>query len=112
MSGSPSPGHSRPAAMPISVKDLESLEETLFWQAQPGIHEDMEAGRREAATRQLHDEAAVRRRYGVGTTRRARGVFGGYPHLDQLPPRVVPTIIEFLYGALAENPHRVGKGLA
>lgn len=31
--------------------------------------------------------------------------------LDQLPPRVVPAIIEFLYGALAENPHRVGKAL-
>jgi mRNA-degrading endonuclease RelE of RelBE toxin-antitoxin system len=31
--------------------------------------------------------------------------------LDQLPPRVVPAIIEFLYGPLAENPHRVGKAL-
>lgn len=61
--------HGRPAAVLISVEDLESMEETLFWQAQPGIHEDVEAGRREAATRQLYDEAAVRRRYGVGTTR-------------------------------------------
>lgn len=31
--------------------------------------------------------------------------------LDQLPPRVVPAIIEFLYGPLAENPYRVGKAL-
>ena len=31
--------------------------------------------------------------------------------LDQLPSRVVPAIIEFLYGALADNPHRVGKAL-
>lgn len=31
--------------------------------------------------------------------------------LDQLPPRIVPAIIEFLYGPLAENPHRVGKAL-
>jgi mRNA interferase RelE/StbE len=31
--------------------------------------------------------------------------------LDQLPPRVVPAIIEFLYGPLTENPHRVGKAL-
>lgn len=30
---------------------------------------------------------------------------------DQLPPRVVPAIVEFLYGPLAENPHRVGKPL-
>ncbi len=32
-------------------------------------------------------------------------------NLDQLPPRVVPAIVEFLYGPLAENPHRVGKAL-
>ena len=31
--------------------------------------------------------------------------------LDQLPPRVVPAIIEFLYGPLADNPRRVGKPL-
>ena len=31
--------------------------------------------------------------------------------LDQLPPRVVPAVIEFSYGALAENPLRVGKPL-
>ena len=31
--------------------------------------------------------------------------------LDRLPPRVVPAVIEFLYGPLAENPHRVGKPL-
>jgi mRNA interferase RelE/StbE len=31
--------------------------------------------------------------------------------LDQLPPRVVPAIIEFLYGPLADNPRRVGKAL-
>jgi mRNA-degrading endonuclease RelE of RelBE toxin-antitoxin system len=31
--------------------------------------------------------------------------------LDQLPPRVVPAVIEFLFGPLADNPHRVGKPL-
>jgi len=31
--------------------------------------------------------------------------------LDQLPPRVVPAVIGFLYGPLADNPHRVGKPL-
>lgn len=29
--------------------------------------------------------------------------------LDATPPRVVPAIIEFLYGPLAANPRRVGK---
>ena len=28
-----------------------------------------------------------------------------------LPPRVVPAIVEFLYGPLAGNPRRVGKPL-
>ena len=32
-------------------------------------------------------------------------------NLDEISPRVVPAIIEFLYGALADNPHRVGKPL-
>lgn len=31
--------------------------------------------------------------------------------LDQLPPRVAPAIVEFLYGPLADNPHQVGKPL-
>lgn len=31
--------------------------------------------------------------------------------LDQVPVRVVPAIIEFLYGPLADNPHRVGRAL-
>lgn len=61
--------HGRPAAVLISVDDLESLEETLFWQAQPGIHEDLASARTEAAAEELQDEAAVRRRYGRGTTR-------------------------------------------
>jgi hypothetical protein len=31
--------------------------------------------------------------------------------LDGLSPRVVPAIIEFLYGPLADNPDRVSKAL-
>jgi mRNA interferase RelE/StbE len=31
--------------------------------------------------------------------------------LDATPPRVVPAIVEFLYGPLAANPRRVGKPL-
>ena len=60
--------HGRPAAVLIAVEDLEAMEETLFWQSQPGVHEDLEAGRR--ATRgDLLDESDVRRRYGVGRAR-------------------------------------------
>ena len=31
--------------------------------------------------------------------------------LDRLPPRVIPAVIEFLYGPLAESPQRVGRPL-
>lgn len=31
--------------------------------------------------------------------------------LNSIPPRIVPAIIEFLYGDLAENPQRVGAPL-
>lgn len=61
--------HGRPAAVLISVDDLESLEETLFWQSQRGVHEDVDAARAEKDEGKLYDEAAVRRRYGLRTTR-------------------------------------------
>ena len=61
--------HGRPAAVLISVDDLESMEETLYWQSQPGVRDDLDATRREATAAELHDEAAVRRRYGVGSAR-------------------------------------------
>lgn len=59
--------HGRPAVVLLSVEDLEALEETLFWQAQPEVHEDIAAAREEARVDKLHDEVSVRRRYGVGT---------------------------------------------
>ncbi|QSR30273.1 addiction module toxin RelE [Nocardioides sp. S5] len=31
--------------------------------------------------------------------------------LRRVPPRIVPAIVEFLYGELARNPKRVGKAL-
>ncbi|NYI47954.1 mRNA-degrading endonuclease RelE of RelBE toxin-antitoxin system [Nocardioides aromaticivorans] len=31
--------------------------------------------------------------------------------LRSVPPRIVPAIVEFLYGELARNPKRVGKAL-
>lgn len=31
--------------------------------------------------------------------------------LDRLAPRIVPAVIEFVYGPLAEHPKRVGKPL-
>ena len=31
--------------------------------------------------------------------------------LDRIPPRVVPAVLEFIYGPLTENQRRVGKPL-
>lgn len=61
--------HGRPAVVLISVEDLESLEETLFWQGQPDVAKDVASGRAEAAAGETFDEATVRRRYGVGSGR-------------------------------------------
>ena len=35
----------------------------------------------------------------------------GRRSLHSIPPRIVPAIIEFVYGDLARNPHRVGRPL-
>lgn len=58
--------HGKPAAVLISLDDLESLEETLYWQAQPGVHADIAKAHEEAEAGALLSEAQVRRRYGVG----------------------------------------------
>jgi prevent-host-death family protein len=58
--------HGKPAAVLISVDDLEALEETLYWQSQPGVREDIAQAREEAEAGTLMTEAEVRRRYGVG----------------------------------------------
>lgn len=58
--------HGKPAAVLLSVDDLEALEETLYWQSQPGVREDIAKAREEAEAGTLMTEAEVRRRYGVG----------------------------------------------
>lgn len=58
--------HGKPAAVLLSVDDLEALEETLYWQSQPGVQEDIAKAREEAEAGALMTEGEVRRRYGVG----------------------------------------------
>jgi|1186.fasta_scaffold609999_1 hypothetical protein len=43
----------------------ESLQETLFWQSVPGIHEDIAEARRERAEGRGYDEADVRSALGL-----------------------------------------------
>jgi len=58
----------KPAAVLVSVDDMESIEETLFWQAQPGVRDDIAAADAAAANSDVWNEEAVRGRYGVGRT--------------------------------------------
>jgi prevent-host-death family protein len=58
--------HGKPAAVLMGVDDLAALEETLYWQSQPGVREDIARAREEADAGTLMTEAEVRRRYGVG----------------------------------------------
>ena len=61
--------HGRPAAVLISVDDLESMEETIFWAGVPGVAEDVAQGRAEAEAGALSSESEIRARFGVGRAR-------------------------------------------
>lgn len=39
------------------------------------------------------------------------GLAGSARDIDKLPPRVIPAVVEFIYGPLANDPHRIGKPL-
>ena len=54
-----------PAAVMVSADEWESIQETLFWQAQTGIRDDIEEGRRAQASGDTWSEEQVRARYGV-----------------------------------------------
>src|SRR5690242_6224967 len=63
--------HGRPAVVMMSVEDLEALEETVFWQAEPGAVDDLAAGRAAGPDDRV-DEATgtpLRRRQGPMTGR-------------------------------------------
>ncbi|GAB3199905.1 type II toxin-antitoxin system antitoxin RelF [Nocardioides hungaricus] len=55
----------RPAAVLVSIDEWESLQETLFWQSVPGIHEDLAEARRERDEGRGYDEAQVRSALGL-----------------------------------------------
>jgi prevent-host-death family protein len=57
--------HGRPAAVLISAEDLESLHETIFWLSQPGIRQDIDAGRREYAAGETTSGDDLRAEFGL-----------------------------------------------
>ena len=50
----------RPAAVLISADEWESIQETLFWQGQPGVTESLERSKAEIAAGETYGEAQVR----------------------------------------------------
>ena len=57
--------HGRPAAVLMSVDDLDSLRETLFWLQQPGVREDLAEGEREHENSETLRGDQLRARYGL-----------------------------------------------
>lgn len=50
----------RPAVVLVSVDEWQSLQETLFWLSQPGIHEDLAEAEADIAAARTFDESQVR----------------------------------------------------
>lgn len=50
----------RPAVVMVSAEEWESIQETVFWLSQPGIHEDLAQAESDIAGGRMYDEAQVR----------------------------------------------------
>ena len=57
--------HGRPAAVLMSADDLESLQETVYWQSHPGIAADMAQAEREYAEGSTVSGEALREQFGL-----------------------------------------------
>ena len=55
----------RPAVVLVSADEWESLQETLFWLSQPGIHESLAEAEADIAAGRTHNEAQVRQSLGL-----------------------------------------------
>lgn len=55
----------RPAVVMVSADEWESLQETLFWLSQPGIHESLAEAEADVTAGRSFDEAQVRRSLGL-----------------------------------------------
>ncbi|MFT4128007.1 MAG: type II toxin-antitoxin system Phd/YefM family antitoxin [Gordonia sp. (in: high G+C Gram-positive bacteria)] len=58
--------HGKPAAVLISVDDLDEMNETIHWLSQPGIRETVDAGGREYAAGETTSLADLRSELGIG----------------------------------------------
>lgn len=56
-----------PAAILIGADEWESIQETLFWLSQPGIHETIAEGRADIAAGRFSTEEQIRAEFNVPT---------------------------------------------
>lgn len=54
-----------PAAVLIGADEWDSIQETLFWLSQPGIHESLAEARADIATGRTYTEEQIRAELGV-----------------------------------------------
>lgn len=54
-----------PAAVLIGVDEWDSIQETLFWLSQPGIHESIAQARADIAAGRTYSEEQIRAEIGV-----------------------------------------------
>lgn len=54
-----------PSVVMVSAEEWEAIQETMFWQAQPGIREDLAEAERDIATGNTISGAEVRARHGL-----------------------------------------------
>ena len=57
-----------PAAVLISADEWESIQETLFWQSQPSIHENIAQAEQDIVTGNTVNADNLRARYGLPPT--------------------------------------------
>ena len=57
--------HGAPVAVMVSADEWESIQETLFWQSQPGIRDDLAQAEQDVATGDTVSAEEVRARYGL-----------------------------------------------
>ncbi len=55
----------RPAVVMVSAEEWESLQETLFWLSQPGIHESLAEAEADISAGRVFNEAQVRQSLGI-----------------------------------------------
>lgn len=105
--------HGRPAAVVLSVEDLEGLEETLELLSDARAMRRVRRSQAELAAGEAVEltkgqALALARRQLSESSLSIRWTPTAQRHLRRLPEKIATAVVEFIYGSLADNPERVG----